>query len=135
MDRSLPGSSVPGDSPGKNIGLGCHALLQGIFPTQGSNPGLPHCRQILYSLGHQGSPRKDLLSSCVSGDLNYLVELLFPSNLKHSYFIPFSFLLSPLPWHPVSLHPINLRYFNLTKQTDHPGFSDSVQHIFLYVPS
>ena len=37
MDCSLPGSSVHGDSPGKNTGVGCHALLQGIFPTQGSN--------------------------------------------------------------------------------------------------
>ena len=37
MDCSPPGSSVPGDSPGKNTGMGCHALLQGIFPTQGSN--------------------------------------------------------------------------------------------------
>ena len=54
---SLPGSSVHGDSPGKNAGVGCHALLQGIFPTQGSNPGLPHCRQILYQLSHKGSPR------------------------------------------------------------------------------
>ena len=44
-----------GDSPGKNTGVGCHALLQGIFPTQGLNPGLPHCRQILYRLSHQGS--------------------------------------------------------------------------------
>ena len=44
MDCSLPGSSVQGDSPGKNTGVGCCALLQGIFPTQGSNPGLPHCR-------------------------------------------------------------------------------------------
>ena len=43
MDCSQPGSSVHGDSPGKNTGVGCHALLQGIFPTQGSNPGLPHC--------------------------------------------------------------------------------------------
>ena len=42
--------------PGKNIGVGCHTLLQGIFPIQGSNPGLPHCRQILYCLSHQGSP-------------------------------------------------------------------------------
>ena len=42
LDCSPPGSSVHGDSPGKNTGLGCHALLQGIFPTQGSNPGLPH---------------------------------------------------------------------------------------------
>ena len=57
MDCSPPGSSVHGDSPGKNSGVGCHALLQGIFPTQGLNPGLPHCRQILYHLSHQGSPR------------------------------------------------------------------------------
>ena len=47
MDCSPPGSSVLGDSPGKNTGVGCHALLQGIFPTQGSNPGLPHFRWIL----------------------------------------------------------------------------------------
>ena len=46
----------PWNSPGKNTGMGCHALLQGIFPTQGSNPGLPHCRWILYLLSHQGSP-------------------------------------------------------------------------------
>ena len=45
----------PWDSPGKNTGVGCRVFLQGIFPTQGSNPGLPHCRQILYQLGHQGS--------------------------------------------------------------------------------
>jgi len=37
--------------------LECHALLEGIFPTQGSNPSLPHCRWILYHLSHQGSPR------------------------------------------------------------------------------
>ena len=52
-----PGSSVHGDSPGKNTGVGCHALLQGLFPTQGSNPGLPHCRWILYHLSHQVSSR------------------------------------------------------------------------------
>ena len=57
MDCSPPGSSVLGDSPGQNTGVGFHALLQGIFPTQGLNPGLPHCRRILYRLGHQGSPR------------------------------------------------------------------------------
>ena len=56
-DCSLPGSSVHEDSPGKNTGVGCHALLQGIFPTQGLNLGLPHCRWILYHLSHQGNPR------------------------------------------------------------------------------
>ena len=44
-------------SPGKNTGVGTHFLLQGIFPIQGSNPGLLHCRWILYHLSHQGSPR------------------------------------------------------------------------------
>ena len=56
LDYSLPGTSVCGDSPGKNTGVGCHALLLGIFPTQGSNPGLLHCRWILYHISHQGSP-------------------------------------------------------------------------------
>ena len=48
----------PWDSPGKNTGVGCHAFLQGILSTQGSNPGLWHCRWILYCLSHQGSPPK-----------------------------------------------------------------------------
>ena len=57
MDCSLLGSSVHGDSLGKNTGVGCHDLLQGIFPTQGLNPGILHCKQILYCLSHQESPR------------------------------------------------------------------------------
>ena len=49
MDTRLP---HPWDFLGKSTGLGCHFLLQGIFPTQGLNPGLPHCRQTLYRLSH-----------------------------------------------------------------------------------
>ena len=45
----------PWDFPGNSTGVGCHCLLQGIFPTQGSNPGLLHCRQTLYHLSQQGS--------------------------------------------------------------------------------
>ena len=58
MDCSPQGSFVHGDSPGKNTGMGCHALLQGIFWTQGLNPGLLHCRWILYHLSHQGSSKE-----------------------------------------------------------------------------
>ena len=47
----------PWNSPGKNTGVSSYSLLQGIFLTQGLNPGLPHCMQILYSLSHQGSPK------------------------------------------------------------------------------
>ena len=46
----------PWDSPGKNTGVGCHVLLQGIFLTQALNWGLLHCRRILYQLSYQGSP-------------------------------------------------------------------------------
>ena len=63
MDCSPPGTSVCGDSAGKNTGVGCHALLQGIYPIQGLNPGLPHCRWILYYLSHQGSPICTYMSS------------------------------------------------------------------------
>ena len=51
----------PWNSPGLNTGVGSCFLLQGIFPTQGSNPHLPHCRRILYQLSHQGSLRQAYL--------------------------------------------------------------------------
>ena len=47
----------PWNSPGQNIGVGSLSLLQGVFPTQGLNPGVLHCRWILYQLSHKGSPR------------------------------------------------------------------------------
>ena len=49
--------TVPMNSPGQNTGVGSLFLLQGIFPTQGSSPGLLHCRRILYQLSHKESPR------------------------------------------------------------------------------
>ena len=58
VSDSLPphGLYSPWNSPGQNTGVGSRSLLQGIFPTR-LNPGLPHCRWILYQLSHQGSPR------------------------------------------------------------------------------
>ena len=53
MNCSPPGSSVHGNSSDKNTGVGCHALLQGIFPTKGSNTGLLRYRRILYRLSHK----------------------------------------------------------------------------------
>ena len=50
------------NSPSKNTGVGFHSLLQGIFPTQGSNPGLLHCRRTLYCLSHQGILMNDFHS-------------------------------------------------------------------------
>ena len=58
MSNSLQpcGLYSPWNSPGQNTGMGSLSLLQGIIPTQGLNPSLPHCRQILHQLSHQGSP-------------------------------------------------------------------------------
>ena len=51
----------PWNSPGQNTGVGSLSLLQGIFPSQGSNPGLLHCRRILYQLSHKWSPLRPIL--------------------------------------------------------------------------
>ena len=63
MDCSPPGSSVNGISPGKNTTGDCHALFQGILPTQGLNPGLSHYRQTLYHLSYPGSPTQLLVTT------------------------------------------------------------------------
>ena len=60
MDCSLPGSSLHGILQARVLEWVAIFLLQGIFPTQGSSPGLPHCRRILYCLSHQGSPVIDM---------------------------------------------------------------------------
>ena len=57
LSYSLQLHTVPWNSPGQNTGVGSLSFLQGIFPTQGWNPGLPLCRQILYQLSHQGNPK------------------------------------------------------------------------------
>ena len=80
MDCSLPGSSVHGDSPSKTTGVGCHFLLQRIFPTQGLNSGLPHCRWILYHLSHQGNPVFSLLY------FKYSVTLIALLNFSRLFF-------------------------------------------------
>ena len=98
MDYSPPSSSVHGNFPSKNIGVGCHALLQAIFPTQGLNPCLLHCRRILYCLSHQGSPYKYINFTNCSKKL----AVFFPP--LHVVFNPrpctaFSCLLSLLFFH------------------------------------
>ena len=75
-------SLSPWNSPGKNTGVGCHSLLQGIFLTQGSNPGLQHCRHILYHLSHQGSlveqgtSRADLWRTDIGTDEWFLIQMI-----------------------------------------------------------
>ena len=64
----------PWDSPSQNTGVDCHFCLQGIFPTQELNPGLLHCRQILYQLSYEGSPDSRVANSYSKGDLELRVN-------------------------------------------------------------
>ena len=89
MSYSLPshGLCSPQNSTGQNTGGG--SLLQGIFPTQGLNPDLPHCRQIVYHLSHQGSPlccmpgTNTMLHANYSSKNIYLLSLLMKNkNMK-----------------------------------------------------
>ena len=91
MHCSPPGSSVHQILQGKHTGVGCHCLLQGIFPNQGSKPDIPHCRQILYHLSHQGSPRYlhvNTLTDCLPV-LHFYAQLgriFIPQHLGHPMF-------------------------------------------------
>ena len=90
MDCSLSGFSVHGILQAK---MGSHFLLEGVFPTQGSNLGLLHCRQILYCLSHQGSP------TITSVTTFFALFLFLPSALCLSvlYDFPSSSIFMPLP--------------------------------------
>ena len=103
----------PWASPGKNIGVGCHALLQGIFPTQGPHTGLPHCRQILYRLSHQRSPPGSLLGE---SDKLHVQQLVMQVVFVYS---PGGCLLrcSSPPAHASSAYPPLIRLFP-TNSTD-----------------
>ena len=74
MSNSLRphGLYSPWNFPGQNTGVDSLSLLQGIFPTQGSNPGVPHCRQILYQLSHKESP-------LIVGERGYHKSFLYTS--------------------------------------------------------
>ena len=80
----------PWDSPGKNTGVGCHSLLQGIILTQRLNPSLWHFKQILYHLSHQGSLKKLFFISLSSGVGRTFIFLLSHGLMRLPIFCMFS---------------------------------------------
>ena len=75
----------PWESPGKTTGVVCKALLQGIFPTQGLNPGFSHCKQILHHLSYKGSPVKGSVQfSSVQFSLSVVSDSLRPHESQHA---------------------------------------------------
>ena len=86
MDCSLPGSSIHGDTPRKTTGVGCHALLQGIFPTQGLKPGVLHCRQILLPSELPGKPSKKQMSFDFMAEVTICSDFEGQENILCCYF-------------------------------------------------
>ena len=74
----------PCNSPGQDTEVGSLSLLQGIFPTQGLSPGLPHCRRILYQLSCKGSPQKQKLELKCSGNSTTPTPLYWPLFLSRA---------------------------------------------------
>ena len=102
MDCCPPGSSVCGDSPNKNTGVGCYAPFQRIIPTQGWNPGLPHCRWILYCLNHQGSPR---LLEWVAYPFFRGISWAGVSCIAGGFFTVWATWEAPINWSPLWARP------------------------------
>ena len=94
----------PWKSPGKNTGVSSHSLLQGIFPTQGWNLGLLHCRQILYCLSYQRSPCPRLF------------QFVFLFNYLFFYIYTYFFLFFIFYWSVVDLQCFRYtaRWFSYT---------------------
>ena len=115
------GSSIHGDSPCKCTGMCCHALLLGIFPTQGWNPDLPHCSQILYRLSSPGRPYWTSQSNLRPF---HKVSLLLEKLVLHSHYPPnFKSQLKCYSLKEISLTP-GLSQFSLY----------IIKHSLLYLP-
>ena len=95
----------PWNSPGQNTGVGSCSLLQGTFPTQGLNPGLPHCRQILYQLSHSGKHKHTGVGSLSLLQWIFLTQELNRS-LLHCKWILLPTELSGKPWSSHYGHPM-----------------------------
>ena len=134
MDCSPPGSSVHRDSPGKNTGVGCHALLQGIFLTQ----GLLHCSQILYCLSHQlpiwvlnecllierGRGKPKWFLGCI--EWLYFNSLIFPSPLNNHTAELLSVYVQSSWWEQVNIS----RSLVLRKEACNCSYFSSKEHLF-----
>ena len=105
----------PWNSPGQNTGVGSLSLLQGIFPTQGLKPGLPHCRWILYQLSHQGSPRiLEWVAYPFSRDLAWI---LIYSGQREKFYFQSWFLILKTKVFLITLAPLTLSKIKNQKST------------------
>ena len=112
----------PWNSPGKNTGVACHSLLQGIFPILGSNPGLPHCRQVLYCLSHQVSPSLKHGMSLLRRGPSPPGQLLGPVAYLLNCSLPGTYLLFSSSLHSNKTCSLQVNYINLSRGWGQQGF-------------
>ena len=110
----------PCNSPGQNTGVGSLSLLQGIFPTQGLNPGLLHCRRILYQLGHKGKPKNTGVGSLS------LLQQIFPTQgwnwgLLHCRWIHYQLSYQRSPGNSGSFHQSDRKISRSMANRGHRG--------------
>jgi len=124
------GLSNPWNSPGQNTGVGSLSLLQGIFPTQGLNPGLPHCRRILYQLSHKGS-KLIMVIWITFAHFSLLIPKMLMFTLVTSYLIT-----SNLPWFMNLIFQVPMQYWFLKYQTLlSPKGTFTAEHCFHFGPA
>ena len=103
----------PWNSPGKNTVVNCHSLLQGIFLTQGSNPGLLHCRQTLYCLSHKTYSQRENLGSSrrkaichIQGNLHKIISSFLSRNITER-----TEMIYPKCWKKEKKKAVNQEYY------------------------
>ena len=125
LNCSPPGSSIHGDSPGKYTGVGCHFLLQEIFPTQGSNSVLPRCRWILDRLSHQGSANQGANLSATE-KITRAVRVTLDKSCLFEHLVEFSESSRPWQGHTLATTPppciLDVRGCPLRECTGPAGF-------------
>ena len=112
------GLCSPWNSPGQNTGVGSLSLLQGIFPTQGSNLGLLHCRRILYQLRHKRSPKNTGVGSLS------LLQQIFPTQESNQGLLHCRQILYQLSYEGISYSISILQFIkqSMTRQTNCHNF-------------
>ena len=113
MSNSLRpcGLYSPWTSSGQNTGMGSLSLFQGIFPTQGLKPGLPHCRQILYQLSHQGNPRiLEWVAYLFSSGSSWPRNWTWVSSIAGGFFTNWAMREDPRPCLTSGINTINYCY-------------------------
>ena len=132
-DSSLPGSTIHGIFQARILEWGCHFLLQEIFLTQGLSAGLPHCRQTLYCLSHQGSSKMKVkfaqLCLTLCNPMDYTVQGILQARILEWVAFPFS---GDLPNPGIKPRSLTLQANSLPAEPQRKPKSTGAGSLFLF---